>query len=216
MVFGAHPVKILFDERTQVYRDGTRIPLHDLRPEEHASVQTVLDGTNVFALSIHILSQTPQGECQGKVMSFNAGTGELSVASALSPQPIHLFVPAGVPIIRVGQSTFTAVSSGLSDLTPGALVSVDFAPGKRGLAIASRIEILAIPGSEFILDGTISYLDLKSGLLVLADSRNDSRYQVYFDLQRIPAGRNFHVGDHVTVDAEYQTARYIARGITVY
>ena len=41
MVSGA--MKILFDERTQVYRDGVRIPLRDLRPEDHASVQTILE-----------------------------------------------------------------------------------------------------------------------------------------------------------------------------
>ena len=43
-VFGQRPMKILFDARTQVYRDGKKIPLRDLGSEEHASVQTVLDG----------------------------------------------------------------------------------------------------------------------------------------------------------------------------
>src|SRR5438874_2038300 len=54
-IFGQRPLKILFDERTQVYRNGTKIPLKDLRREEHASVETILEGTNVFAMSIHML-----------------------------------------------------------------------------------------------------------------------------------------------------------------
>ena len=64
---GQRPLKILFDQRTQLFRNGTIISLRELRSEEHASVQTVLDGGNVYALSIHVLSQTPEGECQGHV-----------------------------------------------------------------------------------------------------------------------------------------------------
>src|SRR5580658_2529655 len=41
-VVGQRPMHILFDERTQVFRDGTKIGLRDLGPEEHASVETTL------------------------------------------------------------------------------------------------------------------------------------------------------------------------------
>jgi hypothetical protein len=216
IVFGERPMKILFDERTQVYRDGTRIPLTELGSERHASVQTVLDGASVFALSVHILSQAPEGECQGRVLSFNPSTGELSVASALSPEAIRLQVPATTHVVRIGQSTFTKAGSGMLDLAPGALVSVWFEPGQSGRAVASRIEVQAIPGSEFILAGNISYLDSNSGRLVLVDSRDENSYQISFDSTRIPTSRNLHVGDRVRVAADYQSARYIARDITVY
>src|SRR6266702_6104419 len=69
-VFGERPLKILFDGRTQVFRNGTRIPLRDLRTEEHASVQTALEGPNVFAISIHMLSDLPQSECRGSVLDY--------------------------------------------------------------------------------------------------------------------------------------------------
>src|SRR5271166_6600694 len=93
-VFGQRPVKILFDERTQIFRDGNRISLRDLGPSEHASVQTLLDGTAIYALSIHTLSQSPGGELQGRVLSYNPGTQELAVSSAMDRQPIKLLVPA--------------------------------------------------------------------------------------------------------------------------
>src|SRR5665213_2277026 len=64
-VFGQRSMKILFDERTQIYLDGKRIKLHDLHSNEHGSVQTVLEGTDVFALSIHLLSGSPKGDYQG-------------------------------------------------------------------------------------------------------------------------------------------------------
>ena len=67
-VFGQRPIKIFFDERTEVYRDGKRIPLHDLGPSGHASVQTILDGTDVFAMSVHMLTQLPEGECTGQCL----------------------------------------------------------------------------------------------------------------------------------------------------
>ena len=87
-IYGQRPMKILFDERTQVYRDGVRIPVRNLGPEEHASVQTTLDGANVFAVSIHILSGLPEGECEGRVIRFNPDKGELVVASQMSPAPV--------------------------------------------------------------------------------------------------------------------------------
>ena len=70
-IYGQRPMKILFDERTQVYRDGVKDSSARLGPEDHASVQTILDGENVFAVSIHILSGSPEGECEGRVLRYN-------------------------------------------------------------------------------------------------------------------------------------------------
>lgn len=215
-VFGEKPVKILFDERTQFFRDGVKIPLRDLGPEEHASVQTVLDGTDVFALSIHILSQTPQGECQGEISTFNSTTGELTVSSSLSPEPIRIIVPPNTLIARQGQSTFTAEASGLKDLAVGTLVTVRFSPTQKGPAVANQITILAVPGSQFLIAGEVSFLDLNSGQLDVVDPRDEKSYQVFFDSTRIPTARNIHLGDHVRVAATYQAARYVASDISVY
>jgi hypothetical protein len=215
-VFGERPMTILFDERTQVYRDGKRIPLRELGSEDHASVQTVLDGSDVFALSVHILSQAPQGECQGQVVSFNPDTRELAVSSVLSPSPITLLVPANTPITRVGQASFTSQHSGLSDLAVGSLVSVTFAPVQKAPAVASHVDILATPGSQFLLAGDIAYLDTHSGQLDLVDPRDEKSYQIYFDPARIPASRNLHLGDHVRIAATYKAAHYVADDITIY
>lgn len=216
VIVGEKPMKILFDERTQVFRDGVRIPLRDLRTEDHASVQTVLDGADVFAVSIHILSQTPQGECQGQVASYNPATGELSVISALSPEPVNLIVPANTLIARAGQSSFSEKPAGFADLAPGTLVSVKFSPASRGPAIANQITVLAVPGSQFLLAGDVSFLDLSAGQLDLVDPRDEKSYQIYFDATRIPAARKLHLGDHVRIAATYQANRYEASDISVY
>jgi hypothetical protein len=218
-VFGGGAVKILYDERTQVYRDGIKTPLRDLRSQDHASVETVLDGTNVFALSIHMLSQSPAGEAQGQVLSYNSGTGELAVSDALSRDPIKLLVPAGTPIVRQGQDAFSDANRGpsdlVSDLVRGTLISVEFKSNNEGRGVASHIAILATPGSAFVFSGNITFLDLHSGLLALVDPRDNKSYQISFDTARYPVSRDLHEGEHITVTANFDGARYVASAITV-
>src|ERR1700688_452595 len=97
-VFGGRSLKVLFDERTQIYRDGVKTSIRDLRAGDHISVETVLDGTTVFARSIHMLSQLPEGECQGQVLRYDRSTGELMVRDLLSPEPIKLRVSSDTTI----------------------------------------------------------------------------------------------------------------------
>lgn len=214
-IFGERPMKIQFDERTKLFRDGNPIPIRQLGPADHASVQTALDGTHVFAESIHILSQAPQGETEGVVQSYNAGSGRLELRSALSPKSQKFVVPGNTPITRVGQPEFTAAHSGAADLTRGSLVSITFAPDLNGRAMVRRVTVLAVPGSTFIFGGEVSYLDLASGSLVLVDSRDGKSYRIYFNSSRFPAVAHLHVGNNVTIHASYEGARYVATSMTI-
>src|SRR6202167_2893641 len=221
-VFGGRPLKVLFDARTQVYRDGLRTPLRDLRAGDHVSVETVLDGTTVFARSIHMLSALPEGECQGQVLNYNPAEHELTVRDVLSREPVKLRVPAGTPIVRSGQaasnpSSSSPGSSDMSslDLVKGTLISVKFQSDNKGHAIASQIAILATPGAAFVFVGNIASLDLHSGLLALIAPRDDKRYEVFFDSARFPISRTLHEGAEVTVTTEFDGGRYVANTITV-
>jgi hypothetical protein len=214
-IYGQRPMKILFDERTQVYRDGVRIPVRNLGPEEHASVQTTLDGANVFAVSIHILSESPEGECEGRVVRFNPDKGELVVASQMSPAPVTLFVPPNTGIARVGEPGFAAGPSGLSDLVPGSIVSASFESGVARRNIATQIKVLAVPGAEFAFTGNISYLDMRSGIMVLVDPRDEKSYQIHFDSARLATSRSLRPESNVTVTATYDGSQYAANAITM-
>jgi hypothetical protein len=214
-IYGQRPMKILFDERTQVYRDGVRIPVRNLGPEEHASVQTTLDGASVFAVSIHILSESPEGECEGRVIRFSPDRGELVVASQMSPAPVTLFVPANASIARVGEPEFTAQPSGLSDLVPGSLVSASFEPGAAHRNVVTQIKVLAVPGAAFAFTGNISYLDMRSGIMVLVDPRDQKSYQIRFDSARLPASQSLRPQSNVTVTATYDGSQYAANTITM-
>jgi hypothetical protein len=214
-VFGGRKLKVLFDERTQVYRDGLKTPLHDLRAGDHVSVETVLDGTTVFARSIHMLSELPEGECQGQVMSYSPADHELTVRDTLSSQPVKLRVPAGTNVVRQGQAASSSADSGSVDFAPGTLISVKFRSDNKGHGVASQVAILATPGTAFVFVGNVASLDLHSGLLVVVDPRDDKRYDVFFDSARFPVSRALHEGTDVTVTAAFDGARYVASAITV-
>ena len=209
-IFSARSMKILYDERTQLYLDGVKVPLRDLRAYDHASVETLLDGTNVFAVSIRLLSQSPEGEVHGQVLNYNPATGVLTVSDPVFREPVELQVPTGTPVARADQA-----AAGPSDLHSGTLVAIKFKPGNEGRGVTSQIEILATPGSAFVFTGKVSFVDLHSGRLVLIDPRDDQNYQVSFDPARLPASRELHEGSHVTVTADFDGARYVARVITV-
>jgi hypothetical protein len=218
-VYGQHPLKILFDERTQVYLDGKKITLRDLHTGSHASVQTVLDKTNIFALSIHMLSQVPEGEYQGRVLSFNPNTSELTISSTLSPKPIKLLLPADTPVLREGHGASApgelgpSAQLGPSDLVNGSLVEIKFKSGKQEKGIASQITILATPGTEFLFNGNLSFLDMHSGYFVLIDPRDGKDYRIFFDSAHLPATQTLHVGDSVKVTADFDGERYMASAI---
>jgi hypothetical protein len=214
-VFGQRQLKILFDERTQVYLDGKQIPLRDLGPAGHASVQTVLDGTAVYALSIHMLSHLPEGEYQGRVLNYDPGTRELTLSATLSRQPLKLLVPANTPVVREGQKQFIDQQPGESDLVKGALVSVEFEPVKQGPSITRHVSILATPGSEFIFTGNISNLDMHSGSFVLIDPKDDQSYQVSFDATKLPESRKLREGDHLKVTADFDGTSYVASALAI-
>jgi hypothetical protein len=213
-VYGQRPIRILFDERTRVYRDGKSIPLLELASADHASVQTVLDGTKVFALSIHILSQSPEGECQGKLLRYNSASGELTLDSSLTHEAIKLLAPSGTPIVRVGQGTFTSGNSGTPDLVPGTIVTVKFAPDGHGRDVASQIEVFAVPGSTFVFAGTVSSLDLHTGSMVVVDPRDEKSYLIFFDSARAPKSQDLHTGQQVRVSAIYNGEHYVADEIS--
>lgn len=212
-VFGGHSMKILFDARTRFYRNGVRTPLRDLRAGEHASVETVLDGTHIFARSIHILSQAPEGQCQGQVVSYDPGSRELRVSPALSREPITIRVPAGTPIVRGGQNA--SASAGSNGLESGSLVSVTFASGSDGRGIAKKIEILAAPGSSFVFTGNITFLDMHAHEMVVTDAKDGSSYKISFDPSQFSVSRQLHEGDRVKVTATFDGHRYVANAISI-
>jgi hypothetical protein len=214
-IFGGRSLKVLFDERTLFYRDGVKSSIRDLRAADHVSVETVLDGTTVFARSIHMLSELPRGDCQGQVRDYNPADHELSVRDAQSHELVKFRVPDGTAFVRQGQAASSAAAPGPADLVRGTLIAVKFQSDNKGHGVASQVSILATPGAAFVFAGNVASLDLHSGLLVVVDPRDDKRYDVFFDSARFPVSRDLHEGADVMVTADFDGARYVANAITI-
>lgn len=216
-VYGAgKPVKIYFDERTKFYRDGVKTPLDDMRANDHASVETLLDGDQVFAVSVHMLSGSPVGECQGQVLAFDPRDGEVTVRNTLSGAPIKLRVEARTTIARIGQPAFASSVTGTSDLMQGALISVKFQSDNRGNGIADAISILATPGSGFYFAGNVTYLDMHAGLMAITDPRDQKSYTLAFNPAQVPASRTLRLGSRVGATASFNGKQYVASKLDVY
>lgn len=215
-VYGGKPIKILFDERTQFYRDGVKTPLDDMRAEDHASVETTLDGDDVFAVSVHMLSRSPQGECEGQVLAFDPRNGEVTLRNTLSGEPIKLRVEPRTTIARMGQPAFASSMTGTSDLMLGALISVRFEGDNAGGGIADAIAILATPGSGFYFSGNVTFLDMHAGLIGLTDPRDEKSYTIAFDPARFPVSHDLHEGSRVSVTASFDGKQYVASKLSVY
>jgi Domain of unknown function (DUF5666) len=213
-VYGEKPMRILYDERTQVFRDGQRIPLHDLGTSAHASVQTTLDGATIFAISVHILSEQPSGDYEGRVRSFNPETGVLVLTSAASREPFRVQVTNQTAFKREGQAAFSSQQSGASDLAPGSLVTVEFASNNRGQGTAQQISVLAAPGATFIFSGALSALDMHTGALTLMDAKTNQAYQIFFD-PTYQSAQSLRAGQNVRISADYDGKRYVATEISV-
>lgn len=210
------PMKIYFDERTKFYRDGVKTPLDDMKPQDHASVETLLDGDQVFAVSVHMLSGSPEGECQGQVLAFDPRDGAVTVRNSLSGAPIKLLVEPRTTIARIGQPAFASSVTGTSDLMRGALISIKFQSDNRGNGIADAISILATPGSGFYFAGNVTYLDMHAGMLSLTDPRDQRSYTIAFSPTQFPASRNLRVGSRVGATASFNGKQYVASKLDVY
>jgi hypothetical protein len=215
-IVGEKPIKILFDERTQVFLDGKNIPLRDLRPASHASVQTTLDGTSVFALSVHILSQLHQGDYQGEVTSYNPSTGDLELAGGHGGEAIRFKISNDATFARKGQRDFIGSQSGPSDLQKGTLVSIEFDPDGKGRGTITKVTVLATPGSQFVFSGNLIALDMHTGTMVLLDPTNNQSYQIEFNSTSMSSMPDVRPGQRVRVTAEYDGTRYLAHNVTPY
>lgn len=208
-VFGGGRTAVLFDERTRVFRDGKSASLDDLKGGERAYVETTLDGTAIFARSVRIVAQGPTGQSSGQIVDFRPESGELIVRDTISPIPVKMRL-AGNAVILQGDRTARP-----AELRPGTLVTLAFAPGKGEAPIVRQISILASPGAAFVFAGRIEHLDLRRGLLVLVDPRDNKSYELYFDPTVRRLTRDLRQGADVTVQTSFDGTRYQSRDITV-
>jgi hypothetical protein len=206
-LFGGGRMKVLFDPRTRIYLKGADGSAADLREGERVYLDTILDGSTVFARSIRVKKESSLGESQGVVLRYRADRNELTLRDAISPSPIRIRLNPSTQFTKDGR---TVPADTLSD---GCLVGVRF-DSQRGSDVAKEISILAVPGARYTFAGQVAHLDLSSGLLVLNSSTDRKTYEIRLD-PSYSQNENLQQGASVTVVANFEGSRYVARNITI-
>ena len=207
--FGGQKLGVSFDPRTRVFQDGKPVHDLDLRNGQRVYLDTMLDGSKVFAKRIWIQTAPATGSGRGQVMAYDAGTGELTLRDELSARPAKFHLDNST-IVRSGNQKLSA-----TDLQPGSLVTLNFGPQQGKFDSVREVDVLAKPGATFSFFGRVTYLDLSRRIIAI-DNRPDSKnYQVV--LETIPKGemRKLHEGSVVGVTAVFDGNNYVAREVTI-
>jgi hypothetical protein len=208
-VFGGGKLNIYFDPRSHIYNNGKEASISDLRVGDRVSIDTMLDGGNIFARTIRLKGPTNGAESQGVVMSYDASSGQLLLRDRISPQPLRLRVTPQTRIMEGGHA------ASVSQLANGTLVAVKFDPQNIGRDVAKEVSILAIPGTTFTFVGEVTGLDLSRGLLVLTSATDGKSYEVYLDPSALTAKDKLRQAANVTVITRFDGNRYVAQNVTV-
>jgi Domain of unknown function (DUF5666) len=207
-VFGGDRMKVDFDPRTDIYQNGEPATVADLRQGDRVYVDTVLNGNTVFARSIRLrTASSATGESEGRVLAYRPDKGELTLRDALSPRSIKVRLDSSTEVTRNGKRV-------AANLVPGTLVSVRFGAEAKGRDLAREISILAVPGESFTFSGTVTSLDLRTGLLVIT-SRERRQYEIFLDPQAINVDSDLRPGAQVTALTRFDGSRYVARQVTL-
>ena len=207
-VFGGGKVTALFDPRTKVYLGTNEATIADLKQGDRVYLETILDGSSVFARAIRVKGATSTAESRGTVLSVSNDRKELTLRDKISPEPIRIRWDASTKFEENGRG-----ANG-SEVVPGSLIAVVFNPQEGGHGLAREVSILAVPGSKFTFVGEVTHVDLRSGLIVLNSSTDSKTYEIYLDPSVSP-DENLRTGARVTVLANFEGSKYVARNLTI-
>jgi cold shock CspA family protein len=202
-LFGQGRITVAFDPRTQFLRGDQKVRAQDMRPGDRVYVETVLDGTAVFAKTVHLPADTAQGAVTGQVVSYDATRGIVSVRDELSSQPARFRLTSTTAITGAG-------------IGPGALVQLSFLPGEPP-PIAREIRVLIAPGAVFTFSGRVTFLDLSAQEVVLLSATDNTRYEIQLNPAALQEDSLAHLreGANVTIAARFDGRGYVAESVTL-
>ncbi len=204
---GGQKIKVFVDERSHIYRNGEETTVLGIRKGDRVYVDTMLDGSRVFAKNVRVETQTGVAEVRGQVTAVNREKGTVTVRDELSTQPVTF---------AVGSSTqYSAYkgSANSNDLQPGSLVDVQFAPGKDKHDVAREVILLAKPGDTYVFSGVVTNIDLRSSTLALENRSDDETYELHFDQSAVNDKSKLKVGSEVTAHVVFNGKQYNANDL---
>jgi len=203
--FGGSKMVVHFDERTHIYRDGVETTQLGIHKGDRVYVDTMLDGSEVLARNIRVVNQTSAADARGQVLASSGG--ELSIRDELTGQAVVLAVDNNTRIVHDGKPVAA------SEVTQGALVSVQFSPDKSNRGVAREIRLLAAPGAVYTFAGRVTNLDLSEGQLSIANQNNSQTYDISIARPLLPA--SLMIGSDVVIKAIFDGKGYRASSVNV-
>ena len=203
--FGGKAMKISFDERTHIYRDGVPSTQLVIHKGDRVYVDTMLDGTRVFARNIRVVTGMQAADARGQVMRNDAATGRITVQDELSARPVTFRVTPSTAVSGAGLNS-------VGQLQRGSLVTVKFVPDRSNRDVAQEISVIAAPGSVFTFYGRITYLNMSTRSLAV-DNQSDKKT---YDIKFTPAAVDPQMlgeGKQVLVKAHFDGTGYTADNI---
>ncbi|HEY7098247.1 MAG TPA: hypothetical protein VH437_16085 [Terriglobales bacterium] len=198
---------VAFDVRTNFLRNGASAKQHDLRAGDRVYLDTMLNGTQVFAKTIWIQAASPTGEGEGQVVDYDGETQLLTVRDELSQQALRFKLTPST-VVKIGDQTRL-----VTDLKPGTLVSLTFGPQQDRYGTVREISVLALPGMSFSFFGRITFLDLSARIIAIDNNNDGKNYTIHFE--GLPQGtlRGLRQGNEVGISAVFDGSQYVARSV---
>ena len=206
---GGEKLNVTFDERTHIFRDGTETTQLAIRKGDRVYVDTMLNGSRVFARNIRVQSQIGPADASGQVESLNPSAGVLTLRDQLSAEPVSFRVDSATSVKRDGQP------GTLADVKSGSLVSLKFATGGRARGVVKEIAVIAVPGTSFTFVGRVTNLDLRGATLAVQNQSDGKTYEIAFDPGKTEGRDDLVVGSHVTIVATFTGSGYKAESVTI-
>jgi hypothetical protein len=203
--FGGQAMKIFFDERTHIYRDGVPATQLAIRKNDRVYVDTMLDGTRVFARNIRVVTGMQAADARGQITRNDAAAGSITVQDELSARPVTFRV---TPNTAVGGAGLNSVGQ----LQPGSLVTVRFVPDRGNHDTAQQISVIAAPGSIFTFYGRITYLNMSTRTLAVSNQSDKKTYDIKFTPAAVDP-QMLGEGKQVLVKAHFDGTGYTADNV---
>lgn len=204
---GGQKIKVFVDERSHIYRNGEETTVLGIRKGDRVYVDTMLDGSRVFAKNVRVETQTGVAEVRGQVTAVNREKGTVTVRDELSSQPVTFAVGSGTQY-----SALKGTASG-TDLQPGSMVDVQFALGKDKHDVAKEVTLLAKPGDTYVFAGVVTNIDLRNNMLALENRSDDQTYELHFEPSAVDDKSKLKVGAEVTAHAVFNGKQYNANDL---
>jgi hypothetical protein len=203
--FGGKDIRIAFDGRTQVFPENSHLHLTGISTGSVVSVDTVIEGGKLFARSVRT-GPSNAAELDGQVLRYDATKSQLTLRDPISPEGISLHVASSATVVNQGQPASPQI------LSAGMLVRVWLSPTENA---ASKVEILAERGNSFTFEGRIVAVDLRSGIVALANNSDQSVRELAIGSLDAGTLALLREGANVNIQAEFDGDRYNVRTVTL-